>query len=131
MQCDKCQSEVPDDEIYAHAGKNLCEDCYIIAMSRPKTCDVGAVSAARASRELLGQKGAEGLTPIQRTFYEYVKEKGSVPREELVSYMKARYPDMTIEDGDGIFATLRHLELVKSHREGIGEETRFYVDIWS
>lgn len=131
MQCDMCRSEVPDDEIYTHAGKSLCEDCYIVSMSRPKTCDVGAVSAARASRELLGQKGAEGLTPKQRTFYEYVKEKGSVPREELVSYMLSRYPDMTFEEGDGIFATLRHLELVKGHREGIGEDTRFYIDLWS
>lgn len=131
MRCDKCQVEMPDDEIYLHAGSNYCEDCYIVAMSRPKTCDVGAVSAARASKALLGQKGDEGLTPLQRKFYDYVKEKGSVPREELINYMKASYPNMTIEEGDGIFATLRHLELVKSHREGTGEGTKFYVDIWS
>ncbi len=131
MRCDKCQSEVPDDETYVKAGINLCEDCYIAAMSIPKTCDPGAVSAARASRKLLGQEGSEGLTPLQQKFYDYVKEKGSVLREELISYLKASNPNMTIEDGEGIFATLRHLELVKSHREGIGEDTKFYVDIWS
>jgi recombinational DNA repair protein (RecF pathway) len=131
MRCDKCQSEVPDDEIYAHAGMSLCEDCYIVAMSRPKTCDVGAVSAARASRELLGQKGAEGLTPMQRKFYDYVKEKGSVLQEELIGYMKNSYPNMTIEDGEGIFATLRHLELIKGHREGAGAGFKVYIDIWS
>jgi protein-disulfide isomerase-like protein with CxxC motif len=126
MRCDKCQLEVLDDEIYSHAGKSLCEDCYIVVMSRPKTCDVGAVSAARASRELLGQKGADGLTPLQRKFYDYVKEKGSVLSEELCAYM-----GMTPEEGNAVFATLRHLELVKSHREGTGEGFKVYVDIWS
>jgi recombinational DNA repair protein (RecF pathway) len=131
MRCDKCQCEVPDDEIYTKAGRNLCEDCYVDAMSVPKTCDVGAVSAARASRSLTGQKGAEGLTPMQRTFYEYVRQKGSVLREELISYMKAAYPEMTAEDGDKTFTTLRHLELVKGHREGFGDDMKVYVDIWA
>ncbi len=126
MLCDKCQSEVPDDEIYVKAGTNLCEDCYVVAMSRPKTCDIGAVSAARASRELLGQKGAEGLTPLQRKFYDYVKEKESVLSEELCAYM-----GKTQEECEGIFATLRHLELVKGHREGTGDGFKVYIDIWS
>jgi recombinational DNA repair protein (RecF pathway) len=126
MKCDKCQSEIPEEEIYAHAGNNLCEDCYIVVMSRPKTCDVGAVSAARASRELLGQEGSEGLTSLQKKFYDYVKEKGSVSSGEICAYM-----DMAQEEANAIFATLRHMELVKSHREGIGEDVKVYIDIWS
>jgi len=132
MRCEKCRSEVPDDEIYVKAGRSLCEDCYIEAMSVPRTCDVGAVSAARASRSLTGhKKGDEGLTPRQRTCYEFVKEKGTVLREELVRYMMSCYPDMTMEEGEGIFATLRHLELVKGHREGTGKDFKVYIDIWS
>jgi NMD protein affecting ribosome stability and mRNA decay len=130
MICDKCGAEVPNDEIYVKAGRNLCEDCYIAVMSVPKKCDVGAVSAARASRQLSGQKGAEGLTPIQQKFYDYVKEKGSVLRDEVIDYMKASYPNMTMEEVEGLFATMRHMELLKGHREGIGESTKFYVDLW-
>lgn len=41
------------------------------------------------------------------------------------------YMGMTYEEANAIFATLRHLELVKGHREGIGEGVKVYVDLWS
>jgi hypothetical protein len=46
--------------------------------------------------------------------------------EEICAYM-----GMTQEEANAIFATLRHIELLKSHREGTGDDTRIYVDIWS
>ncbi len=113
MQCEKCQAEVADNDIYVHAGRKLCEDCYIVAMSRPVTCDVGAVHAARTSRELQGQTGTQGLTPLQKTLYEYIKEKGKATREETAEYMNIPWEDLEIQ-----FTVLRHCELMRAFKEG-------------
>ncbi len=113
MRCDKCQAEVPEVEIHEHAGKKLCEDCYIAALTRPQPCDPAAVSAARASRQLQGHRGAEGLTPLQRKIYEYLKEKGKATREEVAAYM-----GMPWEELEKQFAILRHCELARAFKEG-------------
>lgn len=119
MRCDKCDTEVPDDEIFVHAGRNLCEDCYISVMARPKPCDPGAVSAARASRELQGQQGTQGLTPVQRKLYDYLKDRGKAKREEVAAYM-----DMPMEDLEGVFAVMRHMCLVRGFKE---DDTIFFT----
>jgi recombinational DNA repair protein (RecF pathway) len=97
MQCEKCHAEVAEDDIYVHAGRKLCEDCYIVAMTRPVTCDVGAVHAARVSRELQGQTGTQGLAPLQKKLYEYVEEKGKVARDEVVEYLGIPWEDLEKE----------------------------------
>lgn len=113
MQCDKCHAEVSEDDIYTHAGRNLCEDCYIAALTLPKPCDPGAVSAARASRELNGYRGAEGLTPRQRQIYNYLKEKGKATRDEIAGAL-----NLAVEDVEREFAILRHCELARGFKEG-------------
>ncbi len=113
MRCDKCQADVPEIEIHEHLGRKLCEDCYIAALTRPQPCDPGAVSAARASRELQGLKGAEGLTPLQRKIYDFLKEKGKATRDELATYI-----GMPWEDLEKQFAILRHCELVRAFKDG-------------
>ena len=41
-----------------------------------------AVRSARLTREKLGHKGTEGLLPIQKQIYEYIKANKEIPREE-------------------------------------------------
>ncbi|CEO87387.1 MAG TPA: hypothetical protein GX520_05630 [Syntrophaceticus sp.] len=113
MRCEKCQADVANEDTFQYGGQTICEDCYIEAMSRPQPCDPGAVSAARAARELQGHKGIEGLTPIQKKIYNFLKEKGKVPREELAKYMQ-----LTPEELQGQFAVLRHCELARGFKEG-------------
>lgn len=113
MICDKCKAEVPEDDIYVYGGRKLCEDCYIAALHRPQPCDPGAVSAARASRELQGHKGTDGLTPVQKKIYEYLKEKGKATRQEVAEQI-----GIPLEDLERDFAILRHCELVRAFKEG-------------
>jgi recombinational DNA repair protein (RecF pathway) len=113
MRCDKCETEVPDDDIYVHAGRNLCEDCYMVAMTRPVTCDPSAVSGARVSRELQGQKGTQGLSALQKKMYDYLKEKGKSTREETAEYMNIPWEDL-----ENQFTVLRHCELIRAFKEG-------------
>jgi hypothetical protein len=113
MRCDKCEADVPEKEIYTHAGRKLCEDCYVAALTRPVTCDVGAVSAARASRELQGHTGTQGLTPPQVKLYEFVKEKGRATRKEAAEYMNIPWEDLERQ-----FTVLRHCALMRAFKEG-------------
>ena len=92
-----------------YMGKVLCEDCYVDAVSLPKTCDVVAVYSAKMARKQAGQKGSEGLTQQQKELYEFVKESGGkVPFEALIKKFQLSDSELV-----RIFAPLRHCELLK------------------
>ncbi|HAA89805.1 MAG TPA: hypothetical protein DCE07_04420 [Peptococcaceae bacterium] len=113
MLCAKCQKEIPEGEVFEYAGKKFCEDCYVDALTRPKTCDPGAVMAAKTSRELQSQKGTEGLTPLQQKIYNFIKEKGKATPEEVAAHV-----GISREELDRQFAVLRHCELARGCKEG-------------
>jgi hypothetical protein len=113
MLCAKCQKEIPQGEVFEHAGKKLCEDCYVEELARPKTCDPGAVMAAKTSRELQSQKGIEGLTPLQQKIYKFIKEKGKATHDEVAAHV-----GISREELEKQFAVLRHCELVRGCKEG-------------
>jgi len=114
VKCDQCQIEIPKDEDkHEHYGKILCEDCYMEVLGKPTACDPSAVASAMHARRELGQTGAEGLTKLQKTIYDYVKDKGEVEREELLNSFDA--PPWEVEKQ---FAVLRHCELLKGRKVG-------------
>jgi hypothetical protein len=113
MICAKCREEIPaGDEMQLH-GQTVCEDCFIIAVQPPKTCDVAAVQSAVTHRKQAGQTGTEGLTELQKKIYEFVKEKGKVTRPEIAERFDLK--DWELERN---FAVLRHCELLKGTKEG-------------
>lgn len=112
MKCEKCGEKVAQEEVQEHLGKSLCEDCYIEELHVPQPCDPGAVRSARKTREMLGQKGDEGLTPRQKEIYNYIKEKGKATHLEIAEAL-----DMNPKDLQKEFAILRHCELVKGSKE--------------
>ena len=92
-----------------YSGKVLCEDCYVEAISLPKTCDVAAVYSAKMARKQAGQQGTDGLTELQKGIYEYVKVNGGkVAFEALMKKFQLSDPEMR-----RVFAPLRHCELLK------------------
>lgn len=113
MLCENCGMEIPEGEIFKHGGQNLCEDCYIEAASELKTCDPMAVRSARITREKLGQKGTEGLLPIQKKIYDYLREHGKATRDQIARDFKLEQIEL-----EKHFSVLRHCELVKGLKEG-------------
>ena len=111
--CMQCGQSMPEEENYSHAGKDLCEDCYMEAVSVPKTCDPLSVRAARIDRESKGIKGEEGLLPIQKEILNFIKEKQKVTREEVAGRFTLSPKEM-----EKHFAVLRHCELAKGNKEG-------------
>ena len=113
MICEQCQQELPEEEAFKHAGKTVCEDCYVDLVSVPKTCDPMAVRSARLTRELQGQTGEDGLLPIQKQIYSFLKEQGQATREEIAEQF-----ELSPKELEKHFAVLRHCELARGFKEG-------------
>lgn len=114
MICERCKEIIPEgDDVFDHYGKKLCEDCYIGAVQPPRSCDPTAVDSARHTRAMMGHSGADGLTPLQKRVYELIKERGKIPREELMKHFEIPQWEMEKQ-----IAILRHCELVRASKEG-------------
>ncbi|NMD43096.1 MAG: hypothetical protein GYA86_07295 [Firmicutes bacterium] len=113
MRCEKCGLAMAEGEKYSHGGKDLCEDCYLEAVSVPKTCDPLSVRAARVDREKKGLTGAEELLPIQEAILNLIKERKRVTREEVLEELNLS--PLELEKN---FAVLRHCELAKGEKVG-------------
>jgi hypothetical protein len=120
MLCEKCQEQIPAGEEMQLHGKTLCEDCFIISVQPPKTCDVAAVQTAVAHRKSAGQTGTEGLTDLQKEIYEFVKTQGKVSRGEILKNFNLQEWEL-----ERNFAVLRHCELLK----GVKENNMIYITI--
>ncbi len=111
--CERCQNEVSGEDLHYHNNQQLCEDCYMEVLQRPKTCDVAATQMAKKPRRAAGQTGTEGLLEIQKRIYEYLKENEKATRRQVMEDL-----DISELELDKQVAILRHCELVKGRKEG-------------
>lgn len=118
MKCSQCGREISEGESFQHMGQILCDDCYLEVRTHPRECDPWATYLATHTRERMGQKGAEGLTELQKKVYEFVKGKGRVTREEVMEKFNLSEAEM-----DAQMTSLMHSELVKAR----GEEGKIYL----
>ena len=115
-KCEKCASDIPPDEIREHAGRTLCEDCYLEIMVTPKTCDPWAVHSARNT---VSQDPV--LTDVQRKIFDLIKAEGPLSLDRILTHL-----GISEEEFRRNFATLRHMELAKACKiEGQIRYTRF------
>ncbi|MBM4293338.1 MAG: hypothetical protein FJ126_00310 [Deltaproteobacteria bacterium] len=108
--CAQCGTETEGAEAREYAGQQLCEDCFMEALSPLRTCDPWAVHLARSLKD---QPGGPMLTATQRRLYDLVKEKGEVSMAEAIQAMNLPEAELRRE-----FATLRHLELLRACKKG-------------
>ena len=104
MKCDKCGAVFADGEQFQHAGKSLCEDCYLDLVTVPKTCDPWAVHSAKNTP---GQQVT--LTPVQQELLGLIRSKGPIGAEEICSALKIDETEFRRQ-----FAPLRHMELARA-----------------
>lgn len=107
MECERCGNALEVGEGKEHAGKVLCEDCYITTANPSQACDPWAVHLAKSDK---GRSGLQ-LTPVQQKLYDLVKGRGNISFPEA-----ARLLSLTEEEVRREFATLRHLELLRAHK---------------
>ncbi len=112
MKCDRCNREIPEEETFKYLSEILCEDCYMDVRAPAKSCDPWAVYSATRTRESTGLTGMEGLNSLQQSIYMFVKNRGKVTAEEVITKFNISQRDLQNQ-----FATLRHCELIKGHNE--------------
>ncbi len=106
VSCAKCGAACEAAEAREYAGRLLCEDCYMEALSPTRTCDPWAVHTARSLKDL---PGGHALSPLQQRFYDLVKEKGEVSIPEAAAFLNLSEEELRRE-----FATLRHMEKLRA-----------------
>jgi len=113
MKCHRCQHDISEDDSFTHLGQILCEDCYMDIRNPNRSCDPWAVYSATRTRESQGLSDLEGLTSLQQAIYAFIKNRGKVTAEDIITKFS-----LTPRDLQNQFATLRHCELVKGQKEG-------------
>ena len=108
--CAKCNKEIEKQQGYEYQGRLFCEDCYMDILSPPKACDPWAVHSAQTF--LKGKDKLSTLTPLQSRIVNYIKEKGEVPVEEIITNL-----NLTEEELRREFAALRHMEVLKATKK--------------
>ena len=120
MNCQKCNDLIEPGEEREHLGQTLCEDCYMDALSPPRTCDPWAVHTAKSCVEQFGE-GLHQLTERQRSILELLKKSGGGERDWIAEQLGMKTTDLERE-----LAALRHMEKIRGElREG-----RRVVTLW-
>jgi hypothetical protein len=103
--CTKCGAALEPGEAREYAGRELCEDCFLDALSITKTCDPWAVHTAKSLKDL---PGGHALTPLQQQLYDLVKERGEISIPDACAHL-----GLTEEELRREFAPLRHMEMLR------------------
>jgi hypothetical protein len=119
VKCDKCHDLLEQGEARELHGRVLCEDCYMDALSPPKTCDPWAVHSAKSFAK---QSGTETpLNPTQQRILNILSETGGVEPKVLSERLQIKPADLERE-----IAALRHMEKLRGElRDG-----RKIVRLW-
>ncbi|MFZ5449647.1 MAG: hypothetical protein ACOZFS_13525 [Thermodesulfobacteriota bacterium] len=104
--CGKCGAAIETAEIREYRGEELCEDCYMDALSPTVVCDPWAVHTAKSLKDL---PGGHDLTPTQQKLFDLVKERGEVPMAEAAAHLGLSEDGLRRE-----FAPLRHMEKLRA-----------------
>jgi hypothetical protein len=112
MKCDKCGDAIEVGEERELHGQNLCDDCYMDALSPARACDPWAVHSAKS---FMKQPIKDpGLTPLQTKILEILRETGGVEPKTLFERLQIKPSDLERE-----IASLRHMEKVRGElRDG-------------
>jgi hypothetical protein len=119
MKCDKCHDPLEQGEEREYYGRILCEDCYMDALSPPRTCDPWAVHSAKSLAREAGTQPQ--LNPTQKRILNILEETGGVEPKVLSERLQIKPADLERE-----IAALRHMEKVRGElRDG-----RKIVRLW-
>ncbi|MBI5585649.1 MAG: hypothetical protein HY892_17705 [Deltaproteobacteria bacterium] len=119
MNCERCHDPIDPGEEREYAGRVLCEDCYMDALSPARTCDPWAVHSAKN----LAQQGGTPpeLSPVQKQILEYLQETGGVEPREIAERFQIKPSELERE-----IAALRHMEKIRAELR----EERKVIRLW-
>lgn len=112
MKCNRCGTEMSPEDSHEHLGQQLCEDCYMDALSPSRACDPWAVHSAKSLAAASG--GRLALNAEQQRILDILAETGGLMPSDLWARTGMRPADLERE-----LAALRHMEKLRAElREG-------------
>lgn len=106
MKCETCNTEIINGEEVEHFGKNICEDCYMDALSPTRMCSPWATLSAKSFTE---HHGAMDPTDTQKQILRILKGNGIVSPDYLFDELKEQ---MTSAQCEREVAALLRMELI-------------------
>ena len=106
--CERCGSTLDFDETFEHAGKILCDDCYLDRSMHPATGDPPAACGPRRSSGAVPH-----LSGVQFRILDLLKTKGPLEAPEICKRLKISEAQF-----QNCFAALRRMELARGVKEG-------------
>ncbi len=111
MICERCAQTIENGEEREHHGQNVCEDCYMDALSPARACDPWAVHSAQS---LAKSEGTLELTEIQKKILHILEETRGAEPDAIINRLQIKPADFERE-----VAALRHMEKLKGElRDG-------------
>jgi transcription initiation factor IIE alpha subunit len=111
LKCEKCGTEVDEEDSYKLGNEQVCEDCYFDSAMPQNPCDPVAQSSTDKFQEVFGEVKPEQLLEEQRKVYEFIKEREKVTSMEILQKFSMRQGELT-----QIFIVLRRFKLAKGAR---------------
>ena len=108
LKCEKCGTEVDEEDSYKLGNEKVCEDCYFDSAMPQNPCNPVAQSSTDKFLEAFGEVKPEQLLEEQRKVYEFIKEREKVTSMEILQKFSMRQGELT-----QIFIVLRRFKLVK------------------
>jgi hypothetical protein len=109
VNCDKCENKIQQGEQYEHCGQNLCEDCYMDALSPTRICNPWLVHSAKTLQD--NTSGELHLTELQSKIHQEVVKTGGVEINEL----RDRF-GLDEAEFEKQIATLHHMEKIQAKK---------------
>lgn len=111
VTCSRCMKEIPVNESVKENGQEMCEDCYMKEHQRKSFPDPMGVRSEKLFRKQHRFVGTEGLTEVQKEFYNFILVEGGVTSQKLSQLF-----GLTIQETMNQLAILRHCNLVKEQQ---------------
>ena len=119
MNCDKCQTRIPETEAHEHSGQRLCDDCYMDALSPARSCDPWAIHSAKR----LEASGSQGLqmNETQLRIVDYLQNAGEAEPAAICKDLQLSEDTFKRET-----VALRHMEKIR----GRLKDGRVVLRLW-
>ena len=109
MKCHRCNKAIIPEDSHDYGGQTLCDDCYMDALSPPRSCDPWAVHSAKKLEEC-SPTGLE-LNETQTRIVQLLEDLGEAEPAMICERLGVKPDELQRE-----IAALRHMERVRGRK---------------
>lgn len=111
MNCSNCGSSISQEDKREHAGKIICEDCYLDIVSTMRPCDPWATHSAKSFEQKVNV--GEILTPRQKQIMDILCQVNGLELRDILLKLDENISEKDLQRE---LSTLRHMEKIGGER---------------